>query len=169
MRYHTLLTELLKCTPIHHPDYELVKKADEQFHNLVSTTNTRAKQHDLLISCGSFITGMSDLIQPWRYCMYYGECFVNESKEKSMCFVFNDMLVWMNSASPIVNGQTATYYFQFEGNNCICFKDVERHSIKENVTNCYEIVSKDKEYNFLFPSESEMEIWIKIFNACLKQ
>ncbi|KAL7719925.1 Rho/RAC guanine nucleotide exchange factor [Entamoeba marina] len=167
MRYHVLLSELLKHTPLKHPDYINTLKADQKFHDLVIATNTRAKQHDQLLTCASVISGMSELIHPWRYCLYYGECYVNCLKEKSMCFIFNDMITWMNTVVPIMTPSGANYYFNYNEDKVIPINTIKSHFVSEKFPNCYEIVFKTKHYIFIFPTNENLNTWVNVLKRCL--
>ena len=163
MRYHTLLTELLKCTPIQHPDYIDVLKADQEYHKLVMTTNSRAKQHDLLLTCGCSIIGVPDLIQPWRYCLYYGECFVNGSKSKSILFMFNDRLLWMETASVCTIAGRRTYFFTSTEENTLPLERVDVGVPPVVSHNCIELSVQGKRVYFLFPCKDNVQTWIEMF------
>ncbi|GAB1222607.1 hypothetical protein ENUP19_0118G0048 [Entamoeba nuttalli] len=167
MRYHTLLTELLKYTPLKHPDYKYIVKADQKFHDLVIATNTRAKQHDLLLTCASVIYGMPELVQPWRYCIYYEECYVNGLKTKSMCFLFNDVIVWMDTVVPLVIEQQASYFLKYEETNQIYLTEITNHFKSVRIPNCYEIILKDKHYSFVFLKHEHLNTWVNVLHTCL--
>lgn len=150
MRYHILLMELQKMTPIKHHDYKYIVKADKKFHELVDATNTRAKQCDQALSCATSFSDASEFIQPWRYCLCYGECYINTVKEKYMCFVFNDVLLWMNSCIGLTKGTKMTYYFNVGEEKTVYLKDITEYEKSSHYTNSCKIVTNTKTWIFIF-------------------
>ncbi|ELP93188.1 Rho/RAC guanine nucleotide exchange factor, putative [Entamoeba invadens IP1] len=169
MRYQTLLNELLKNTPIKHPDYLSLVKAHQQFYDLVISTNTRAKQHDLLIQSASIIFGMENLIQPWRYCLYYTECYVNGLEVRCECFIFNDMIAWMDSFVPIRDKSKYNYYFNFSPKNIVLIKDITKHFNSLRFPHCHDVITKEKHLMFFFSSNEVFDAWVNILKITLEK
>ena len=168
MRYHTLLSELLKTTPIKHKDYKYLIKADQKFHDLVIATNAKTKQHDQLLVCGSVIRGKTDLIQPWRYCLYYCECYVNQTKNVSVIFVFNDIMLWTDRVSRIIIDEKRSYYLEYDEQKEVEFKNIVKFHHCKTVENCYELATKDEKFTFLFKDSDHYTTWVNVIKKCLK-
>ncbi|ELP85082.1 rho guanine nucleotide exchange factor, putative, partial [Entamoeba invadens IP1] len=113
---------------------------------------------------GGMVYGMDELIQPWRYCTFYGECFVNTVQ--SFCFAFNDMITWTDSLVPILHNDNIIFYFRFVPENVIRKTDNCKFSPTQTNKSSVRVTSKDKHLIFIFPDKETMLKWVDVFNNC---
>lgn len=95
-----LLEELLKTTPVQHPDHQLLNKAFQNMLHVATSVNESIRQHEMFIKMLEIQTSISGfmepLLVPGRTFIKKGSVFkISRSKTQVRhLFLFNDMMLY---------------------------------------------------------------------------
>jgi len=168
-RYRLLFAELLKNTPTSHPDYEVSRNTLVALEGVAQFVNesVRAKENqDKLLQVQQSLTGskIPTIVDPNRK-------FVREGVLVKMCrrvpkrryfFLFSDLLVYGTvNESSMGTGKT-TYTFH----RAVNLHDVKIENLpdtEDNLSNAFQILSKQKSFAVFAESKEDKASWMDDF------
>ncbi|KAL7715046.1 Rho/RAC guanine nucleotide exchange factor [Entamoeba marina] len=169
MRYPILLDGLIKVTSPTHPDYTSLLRIRTDFKRLVENVNNLSKLHDRLLDVSTTICGISTLVQPWRYCLYYGFLYVNSPSKKSFGFIFSDRLCYVDDVCTLHTRNSFWRYFSFENSQQIRFEKVDRFGPSGELPRTYELRCGDIIEYLTIPEDEAFDIWATVLSETLQR
>ncbi|EDR29355.1 Rho/RAC guanine nucleotide exchange factor, putative [Entamoeba dispar SAW760] len=169
MRYPILLKELIKNTSSFHPEYQRLEEIQLKFEQLISNVNTQSKMHDCLLDVSSCICCSENLVQSWRYCLYYGWLLINSPTTLSFAFLFNDRICYIQNVCELSLTNNKTRYLQWEQYQQIRFLDVKRFGPSGEEPRTFEIHCGTTIDYLFFPDGEDFEEWVNVLNSTLSQ
>ncbi|KAF9437472.1 hypothetical protein BGZ76_000622 [Entomortierella beljakovae] len=160
-RYKLLLENLLRHTPVDHPDHRKLQIAFQSMEQTAGFVNETIRQHEMfteMINLQQKINGMSEpLVIPGRVLLKHGRVskVCRRNIQPREIILFSDCLVW---TSPSLNPLDDTLIFHrmvaLEGCTVIGVGDLDP------TKNAFQIMSSDKSSQVYVDTPKEKDDWI---------
>ena len=169
MRYPILLKELIKNTSKYHPEYESLNDLSLQFTNLISNVNVVSKMHDRLLDVSACISSMENVVQSWRYCLYYGMAQINSPTTEYFVCLFNDRILYFENIFEFTHPDAIRYYLDYETSRQIRFMNIKSFGPSAELPRTYEIHCGETVDYLYFPMKEKYDEWIIVLDQTLSQ
>merc|ERR1712137_11471 len=170
-RYRLLFEELLKHTPVDHPDYKPTCKTLESIQGVATFVNesVRAKENqDKLAQIQQSLTGskIPPIVDPDRIFLREGVLvkMCRREPKRRYFFLFNDLLVYTTVNSEDAKNQTYTFHRAI-GLSQVRVEDIPDSS---GLANAFQIMSNQKSFSVFAESPQDKQIWMTEINRAIQ-
>ena len=163
-RYVLLLEELLKATPSHHCDHELVKKALDKCKEVAREINEsvrlREKREELIELAAQLEGYDEELVLPSRTLVKTGSMRKITTK-----FISEDFYILCSDV--LLYAKRFPHYLQYKGTIELDTAWVRELMDSEFVKNVFQIITPVKSYTLFLESEEDKTEWITLIKKCI--